>query len=95
MIIILASPLISKAGPATPGSGPKASEADSIEARINSFHSKLKITEAQKEQWDKLAQVMRENAATMDPLVQERKEKGKLSKRSLDLPFIPVLSPPR
>ncbi len=76
MVIILASPLTSKAGPAAPGSEPKASETDRIEARINVFHSKLKITGAQEAQWNKLAQVMRENATTMEALEQARKKQG-------------------
>jgi hypothetical protein len=44
-----------------------------VEARINDIHSKLKITEAQEEQWNKVAQVMRDNAATMEPLIKTRK----------------------
>ncbi len=76
IIIILASPLISKAGPAAPGAETKTSEAAGIEARIIAFHSKLKITEAQEGQWNKLAQVMRENAITMNALIKVRTEKG-------------------
>ncbi len=52
----------------------KVSESDRVEARIKDLHSKLKITESQEEQWNKVAQVMRENAAEMAPLVQARRE---------------------
>ena len=76
LTIILASPLISKAEASTAGSEPKASEVDRIEARIKKLHSGLKITQAQEEQWNKLAQVMRDNGTTIDALVKARKEKG-------------------
>jgi len=66
MTIILGSASISKAAP----------PADRVEARIKDLHSKLKITQAQKVQWTNLAQVMRENASTMEPLAKARKEKG-------------------
>ena len=68
--IILVCPLVSKA--AAPAKG-------DAEARISSLHSKLKITEAQEEQWNKLAQVMRDNASTMEPLIKARKEKGSMN----------------
>jgi protein CpxP len=71
--IIVGNPLMSKAEPAAPGADPKASK--DVEARITDFHSKLKITPAQEDQWNKVAQVMRENATTMQGLIQERKEK--------------------
>lgn len=76
LTIILASPLILKAETGTSVTKPKTSEADRIDARIKKFHSELKITEAQEEQWNKLAQVMRENGMSLDALVQARKEKG-------------------
>jgi len=66
---ILGSPAVSKAD----------DEAGRIEARIKAFHSKLGITEAQEEQWNKLAQVMRENATTMHALIQARKGKGAMN----------------
>lgn len=53
----------------------KVSESDRVEARIKDLHSKLKITESQEEQWNKVAQVMRENAAEMTPLIKARHEK--------------------
>jgi periplasmic protein CpxP/Spy len=68
MTIIFGGPLVSRAQ--TTAAEPKAPE---VEARINDIHSKLKITEAQEEQWNKVAQVMRDNAATMEPLIKARK----------------------
>ncbi len=44
----------------------------SVEARIRDLHSRLHITEAQKPQWDKLAQVMRDNAQAMVDLKKQR-----------------------
>lgn len=43
-----------------------------VEARINNMHAKLAITNAQEEQWAKVAHVMRDNAKTMDALTQQR-----------------------
>jgi periplasmic protein CpxP/Spy len=76
MTIMLASPLMAKAESGTPAAKPKASAVDRTEARIIELHSKLKITQAQEEQWNKVAQVMRDNATTMETLIQARKEKG-------------------
>lgn len=45
-----------------------------VEARINNMHAKLAITNAQEEQWAKVAHVMRDNAKTMDALTQQRFE---------------------
>jgi len=44
----------------------------SVEARIKELHKKLKITDAQKAQWDALAQVMRDNAQAMVDLQKQR-----------------------
>ncbi len=70
--IIVGNPLMSKAETAAPGADPKASK--DVETKIKDFHSKLKITPEQEGLWDRVAQVMRENATTMQGLVQERKE---------------------
>ncbi|MGY4724185.1 Spy/CpxP family protein refolding chaperone [Burkholderia pyrrocinia] len=45
---------------------------DQIDTRINNLHDRLQITAAQEELWRKVAQIMRENAATMDSLRQAR-----------------------
>jgi hypothetical protein len=44
----------------------------SVEARIKDLHKRLKITDAQKAQWDALAQVMRDNAQAMADLQKQR-----------------------
>ena len=69
-------------GPSSPGAkGPGAatnvSEADRIETAIKDLHSKLRITDKQEKQWSKVAQVMRDNAKTMDGLMKTRLEKAK------------------
>ena len=45
-----------------------------VEARIKELHKKLRITPAQETQWNNLAQVMRENARTMQDLERKRAE---------------------
>ena len=55
----------------------KASDADRVEARIKDMHAKLKITQAQEDQWAKVTQVMRDNAKSMDALTQVRSEHAK------------------
>lgn len=67
MTIIFGSPSALRAETAAEAKMPD------VEKRITDIHSKLKITEAQEEQWSKVAQVMRENAATMEPLIKARK----------------------
>jgi periplasmic protein CpxP/Spy len=56
---------------------PKASRADRVEARIKDLHEKLKITPEQEDQWKNVAQVMRDNAKTMEELTKARTEKAK------------------
>ena len=56
---------------------PRASKVDRTEARIQDLQAKLKITPAQEELWNKVTQVMRDNAKTMDTLIQARMEKAK------------------
>jgi hypothetical protein len=51
---------------------PAPAENAPVEARIKDLHKRLKITDAQKAQWDALAQVMRENAQTMADLQKQR-----------------------
>jgi len=45
-----------------------------VEARIKELHKKLHITPAQDTEWNNLAQVMRENARTMQDLERKRAE---------------------
>ena len=52
----------------------KTSKVEHVEARIKELQARLKITPTQKEQWNNVTQVMRDNAKTMDALVKERAE---------------------
>jgi hypothetical protein len=49
----------------------------SVEARIADLHKRLHITDAQKTQWDNLAQVMRDNAQAMVDLQKQRAASAK------------------
>jgi periplasmic protein CpxP/Spy len=55
----------------------KASAQDRVEARIANMHAKLKITPAQEDQWAQVAQVMRDNANTIEPLIKDRVKNAK------------------
>ena len=56
----------------TPTTTAKGSHSDRVESRISEMHTKLKITPAQEGQWNNVAQVMRDNAKTLDTLTQAR-----------------------
>lgn len=76
--IVLASASPSRAASPSPSpatAGP-ASKADPVEARIKELHTKLKLTPAQEEQWNKVTQVMRDNEKTMEALIKARSEKA-------------------
>jgi hypothetical protein len=55
----------------------KVSKIDRTEARIKDLHATLKITPDQEDLWNKVTQVMRDDAKTMDALNQARFEKAK------------------
>ena len=63
--------------PATVFSADRDANMDRAQARIQDMHTKLKITTSQEEQWAKVAQVMRENAKSMDALTQTRMDNNK------------------
>jgi periplasmic protein CpxP/Spy len=48
-----------------------------VETRIKDLHQKLKITNAEEPKWDAVAQVMRENAQTMEALQKQRASDAK------------------
>ena len=50
------------------------SQEDRVETRIKELHQKLKITAAQESQWNGFAEVMRDNAQTVDAVLKERSE---------------------
>jgi len=54
-----------------------AMHAERAELRIKDMHTRLKITPAQEAQWAKVAQVMSENAKSMDALTQARADNAK------------------
>ena len=55
----------------------KASAEDRVEARITDMHAKLKITQAQEDQWAKVTQAMRDNEKAIEPLIKARKDNAK------------------
>ena len=60
-----------ESGRATAGT---VSKTDRVEARIKELLAKLKITPAQEELWNKVTEVMRDNAKTMEALIKARSE---------------------
>jgi molecular chaperone GrpE (heat shock protein) len=48
-----------------------------VEARIKQLHGELKITSAQEDDWNKMAQDMRDNAQDMATLLQQRNTEAK------------------
>ncbi len=60
-------------GKATVG---RVSKVERVEARIKDLETKLKITPAQEAQWNQVTQVMRDNAKTMEMLINARMEKA-------------------
>jgi periplasmic protein CpxP/Spy len=76
--MVLASAGPSRAASPEPGmatAGTASTKTDRVEARIKELHSKLKITPAQEELWNNVAQAMRDNAKTMEALIKARSDK--------------------
>jgi periplasmic protein CpxP/Spy len=73
--VFLAFMVLASATPSIAAS-PKASKADRVETRITELHTKLMITPEQEESWNGVAQVMRDNAKTMEELIKARTEKA-------------------
>ena len=76
--MVFASPSPSRAASPEPGvtTAGRVSKVDRVEARIKELHAKLKITPAQEELWNKVTQVMRDNAKEMEALIKARSEKA-------------------
>lgn len=55
----------------------KTSAVEHVEARITKLHTQINITPAQEEQWNKVAEVMRDNAKRLDALTDMRKKAAK------------------
>lgn len=64
-------------GPGMAFSADKDAHEDRAEMRIKDMHTKLHITATQEEQWNKVAQVMRDDAKTMDTLTKTRFDHAK------------------
>jgi hypothetical protein len=61
------------AAPAQAAPAPtKATHSSKVDVRIKSLHAQLKITPEEEQEWSVVAQTMRDNAAEMDKLVQQR-----------------------
>lgn len=76
LTVIPAIPAISQTQADTSAEKAKQSKVQRTEAKIKDYHSQLKITPAQEDQWNKVAQVMRENAQTMESLIEQRRAQG-------------------
>jgi protein CpxP len=64
---------------------PVASErADTVEQRITTLHSELKITPDQESKWNGVAQAMRDNAANMEKLVAEKRRQAPQNMTAVD-----------
>jgi GMP synthase PP-ATPase subunit len=84
MVAFLSAIFFANANLSLAASGKKKSSAvastsavDYTEAQIKQLQGALKITEAQKELWNDLIQVMRENAKDMDAFTKDRAESTK------------------
>lgn len=75
MTVVFADPLTAQAQSAAAGKSGK-SKVERTEDQIKDYHTRLMITAAQEEQWNKLAAVMRDNAVRMEALIEERRAKG-------------------
>ena len=73
MAILFSSPLMAKTD--AEKAQRQTTKTDRTEAQITDLHTKLQITPAQEDQWNKVALAMRENASQMDILVYSRKGK--------------------
>jgi len=66
-------PATTKPAPAKPTKG-KITRTERLETRIKKLHDALKITDAQSDSWNNVAQVMRDNDKRMEALVSERRK---------------------
>ena len=76
MVLASASPTRAASPEPSMATAANAPTGDRVEARVKELHTKLNITPAQEELWNKVAQVMRDNAKTMEALIKARSEKA-------------------
>jgi periplasmic protein CpxP/Spy len=69
---------------ANPANAPAGMQGETVEQRIKQLHSELKITPDQESKWNSVAQAMRDNAAGMEKLVAEKREKGAANMTAVD-----------
>jgi periplasmic protein CpxP/Spy len=76
----------------TPGAAPRtkaaagamATKTESVEQRISSLHTALKITPQEEANWTAVAQAMRDNAAAMQKLATDSTDQSPQSKTAMD-----------
>ena len=66
------------------GAGAMATKAETVEQRITSLHTALKITPSEEANWTSVAQAMRENAAAMQKIVADDTVKAPQSMTAVD-----------
>jgi hypothetical protein len=66
------------------GAGAMATKTETVEQRITSLHTALKITPAEEVDWTSVAQAMRENAAAMQKIVADDTVKTPQSMTAVD-----------
>lgn len=81
----LTTPLLAQTAAAPPAVANSAGEmTETIEQRITSLHDKLKITASEEASWASVAQVMRENSATIEKLVAAKRAQSPGKMTALD-----------
>jgi len=75
LAIVIAMPVapVFAHGDAT-GMNMKGIKGETVDQRITHLHSDLKITPDEEKKWNDVAQAMRENAANMEKLIQEKRQ---------------------
>jgi hypothetical protein len=76
---LIAAPLtlVHAQNPVVPAAAnPADQKSDTVEQRITQLHAQLKIAPDQESKWNDVAQAMRDNAAKMDKLIAEKRQKG-------------------
>jgi periplasmic protein CpxP/Spy len=76
---IIAAPLTlvhAQTRPAPTATNPTNEKGPAVEQRINQLHAELKITPELESKWNAVAQAMRDNAANMEKLVAEKRQRA-------------------
>jgi hypothetical protein len=72
------------AAPTQAGAAAMATKGETVEQRITTLHTALKITPDENAKWDAVAQAMRENASNMDKLVAEDRKSAPAGMTAMD-----------